>query len=102
MIVGGPGLVLEGFVSGRRSTTLVDTTERLVPEAQYDVALIIVRSDELVRVMPALQANRSIQTTFFMLNNPVGSSDLVRALGQDCSVFLARVGRWMDTLSVTR
>jgi hypothetical protein len=52
--------------------------------------------------MPALQANRSIQTTFFMLNNPVGSSDLVRALGQDCSVFLARVGRWMDTLSVTR
>jgi 2-dehydropantoate 2-reductase len=77
------GLALEDIVSGRRSTTLVDTTERLVPEDQYDVALITVRRDQLVSVMPALQANRSIQTMFFMLNNPVGSCDLVRALGQD-------------------
>ena len=77
------GLALEDIVSGRRSTTLVDTTERLVPDDQYDLALITVRRDQLVSVMPALQANRSIQTMFFMLNNPVGSSDLVRALGQD-------------------
>lgn len=33
--------------------------------------------------MPVLQANGSIPTMLFMLNNPVGSNDLVSALGQD-------------------
>jgi 2-dehydropantoate 2-reductase len=77
------GLTLEDMVSGRRSTTAVGTTEQLAPEGQYDVALITVRRDQLASVMPALQANRSIPTMLFMLNNPVGSNDLVSALGQD-------------------
>jgi hypothetical protein len=53
------------------------------PRRPIRCRLIAVRRDQLVSVMPALQANRSIQTMFFTLNNPVGSSDLVRALGQD-------------------
>jgi hypothetical protein len=61
------GLMLEDVVSGRRSTTAVGTAERLGPEGQYDVALITVRRDQLASVMPALQANRSILTTLFML-----------------------------------
>ena len=77
------GLMLEDVVRGRRSTTPVDVTERLAPEDQYDVALITVRRDQLASVMPALQANRSIPTMLFMLNNPVGSNDLASALGQD-------------------
>ena len=77
------GLALEDVVSGSRSITPIHTTERLGPEDQYDVALITVRRDQLASVMPALQANRGIPTMFFMLNNPIGSSDLVRALGQD-------------------
>ena len=77
------GLTLEDVASGRRSTTAVSTTEQLAPEDQYDVALITARRDQLASVMPALQANRSIRTMLFMLNNPIGSSNLVRALGQD-------------------
>jgi len=77
------GLALGDVVSGNRSTTLIDTTERLGPEDQYDVVLITVRRDQLASVMPALQANRGVPTMLFMLNNPIGSSDLVRALGQD-------------------
>ena len=77
------GLALEDVVSGSRSTTPVDVTERLAAEDQYDVALITVRRDQLASVMPALQANRSIPAMLFMLNNPVGSGDLVRAIGQD-------------------
>jgi 2-dehydropantoate 2-reductase len=76
-------LTLEDVVSGSRSTTAVRTTERLAPEGQYDIALITVRRDQLASVMPALQANGSIPTMLFMLNNPVGSNDLVSALGQD-------------------
>jgi 2-dehydropantoate 2-reductase len=77
------GLALEDVVSGSRSATPVDLTERLAAEDQYDVALITVRRDQLASVMPALQANRSIPAMLFMLNNPVGSGDLVRAIGQD-------------------
>src|SRR3984957_2859697 len=70
------GLALEDVVSGSRSATPVDLTERLAAEDQYDVALITVRRDQLASVMPSLQANRSIPTMVFMLNNPVGSNDL--------------------------
>jgi 2-dehydropantoate 2-reductase len=77
------GLALEDVVSGSRSATPVDLTERLAAEDQYDVALITVRRDQLASVMPSLQANRSIPAMLFMLNNPVGSGDLVRAIGQD-------------------
>lgn len=77
------GLELEDVLSGSRSTTTVVTTERLAPDDQYDVALITVRRDQLATVMPALQANRGIRTVLFMLNNPIGTNDLARALGQD-------------------
>jgi 2-dehydropantoate 2-reductase len=77
------GLVLEDIVRGGRSTTQVDTTERLGLDDQYDVALIIVRRDQLASVMPELTANRRIPTMLFMPNNPTGSADLVQALGQD-------------------
>ena len=77
------GLVLENVVSGARSTTQVDTTDRLAPDDLYDVALIAVRRDQLVSVMPELKANRGVATMLFMLNNPIGSNDLARALGQD-------------------
>jgi 2-dehydropantoate 2-reductase len=33
--------------------------------------------------MPALTANHNIPTLLFMLNNPLGSTQLIRALGQD-------------------
>ncbi len=39
-------LMLEDIVSGGLSTTQVDTTERLAPGDQYDVALITVRGDQ--------------------------------------------------------
>jgi 2-dehydropantoate 2-reductase len=77
------GLMLEDIVGGGRSTTHVDTTERLDPDDQFDVALITVRRDQLAGIMPALAANRWIPTMLFMLNNPVGSIALVQALGQD-------------------
>jgi 2-dehydropantoate 2-reductase len=63
--------------------TQVDSTERLGPDDQYDVALITVRRDQVARVLPELTGNRRIPTFLFMLNNPTGSSDLAQALGRD-------------------
>jgi 2-dehydropantoate 2-reductase len=77
------GLVLEDVVGGRRSTTQVEAVERLGPEDQYDTAVIMVRRDQVASAMPDLAANRRIPTMLFMLNNPIGSTELVQALGQD-------------------
>lgn len=77
------GLVLEDFVSGSRSITQVDTVERLGTDDPYDVALIMVRRDQLADVMPELIANRRIPALLFMLNNPNGTASLVKALGQE-------------------
>jgi 2-dehydropantoate 2-reductase len=83
----GRGLEVDDLVSGRRSMTRVLTTECLAPADQYDVVLIAVRRDQLAGVLPALQANRSIPTMLFMLNNPIGSHDLARSLGQERVLF---------------
>ncbi len=77
------GLALEDIVGHGQSTTQVDTTERLGPDDQYDVALIAVRRDQVASIVPELTANNRIPTLIFMLNNPTGSSDLAQALGRD-------------------
>jgi 2-dehydropantoate 2-reductase len=77
------GLALEDIVGNGRSTTQVDTTERLGPNDQYDMALITVRRDQVASVVPELTANHRLPTLIFMLNNPTGSSDLAQALGRD-------------------
>jgi 2-dehydropantoate 2-reductase len=77
------GLILEDVASGAQSVTLVDVAEQLSPEDFYDIALIAVRWDQLGGVMPALTANKKIPSIVFMLNNPLGSADLVKALGAD-------------------
>lgn len=77
------GLALEDVVSNGRSTTKVDTTERLGPNDPYDIALIAVRRDQVASVLPELTANHSIPTLIFMLNNPAGPNDLAQALGRE-------------------
>jgi 2-dehydropantoate 2-reductase len=77
------GLALEDIVGHGRSTTQVETTERLGPDDQYDLALITVRRDQVASVVPELAANHHVATLIFMLNNPTGSSDLAQALGRD-------------------
>ena len=77
------GLALEDIVGHGRSTTKVYTTERLGPNDQYDMALIAVRRDQVASVVPELTANHRIPTLIFMLNNPAGPSDLVKALGRN-------------------
>jgi 2-dehydropantoate 2-reductase len=77
------GLSLVNFTNGDRSVARVNTTERLGPDDQYDVVIVMVRRDQLASVMPELMANRNVPTMLFMLNNPVGWDKAVRALGQD-------------------
>ena len=95
------GLVLEDIVGHGRSTTQVDTIERVDPNDQYDIALISVRRDQVASIVPEFTANHRIPILIFMLNNPTGTTDLAQALGRDrfCWVFPGRAAREMATLS---
>jgi 2-dehydropantoate 2-reductase len=77
------GLVLEDVVTGARSVTPVAVAERLCANDGYDMVLVTVRSDQLSGIMPELASNRNTPSVLFMVNNPLGSSWLIDALGQD-------------------
>lgn len=76
------GLMIEDILTSARSVAAVDTIERLRPGDQYELALIIVRRDQLSSVMPELTANRHMPTLLFMLNNPIGTNELIEAFGE--------------------
>jgi 2-dehydropantoate 2-reductase len=77
------GLVVEDIGTSIRSSARVATVDRLDAEDRYDMALITVRNDQLRAIMPALASNKSLPIVLFMLNNPLGSAQLVDALGLD-------------------
>jgi 2-dehydropantoate 2-reductase len=80
------GLVLENVVDRRRSECRVEVTEGLSPRDRYDLILVAVRRDQLDASMVSLAANSTVPTILFMLNNPLGTSRLVEALGKDRTV----------------
>jgi 2-dehydropantoate 2-reductase len=77
------GLLLENMMNGSQLAIPVATIDGLASEAVYDMALISVRRDQLAGVIPALKANRQIPAMLFMLNNPVGATDLGNAFGPE-------------------
>ena len=98
------GLVLEDIVGHGRSTTRVDTIERVDPNDQYDIALISVRRDQVASVVPEFTTNHRIPILIFMLNNPTGTTDLVKpsAAIAFCWAFPGRAVREMATLCATQ
>lgn len=77
------GLVLENVVDGARSECRVEVTEGLSPSDRYNLILVAVRRDQLDASMASLAANSRVPTILFLLNNPLGTSRLVEALGKD-------------------
>jgi 2-dehydropantoate 2-reductase len=79
----GQGLVIEDICTKIKVQVNVDTVERLDPDDAFDLALIAVRRDQLASAIPELIASRQIPTLLFMLNNPVGTTELAKVLGQE-------------------
>src|SRR5512146_571718 len=74
------GIVLEEQGSGRRCQVNVNVIERLEPQEAYDLALVIVRKNQLDKVLPALAANHAIPDILFMFNNAAGPQEMIRPL----------------------
>jgi 2-dehydropantoate 2-reductase len=77
------GVVLENYRTGRRTTTQVPLVEHLGPEDDYDLALVIVRRNQIPSVLSMLAPNRRIPSVLFLGNNAAGANDLVQALGRE-------------------
>jgi 2-dehydropantoate 2-reductase len=58
-------------------------TDNLSPRDRYDLILVAVRRDQLDASRASLAANSTVPTMLFMLNNPLGTSRLVEAIGKD-------------------
>jgi 2-dehydropantoate 2-reductase len=87
------GVVLEDFRTGRRTTTQVPLEDHIGPEDNYDLAIVVMRRNQISSILPALARNHRIPTVLFLGNNAAGPQDLIDALGRQRVVLgMANVG----------
>jgi 2-dehydropantoate 2-reductase len=77
------GIVLEHALKGTRSVTPVAVTRELHSEDAYDLVLVVMRRNQVADVLPALAANTRSKLVVFMVNNPLGYSEWLQAVGPD-------------------
>ncbi|UCG52293.1 MAG: ketopantoate reductase family protein [Candidatus Latescibacterota bacterium] len=77
------GIELENAVTRKKTSTPIDTVERLDPDEAYDLVLVILPKHLISEVLPILAANRRTPNVMFMVNNAAGPGEMVDALGKD-------------------
>jgi len=77
------GIVLVEFQTGMEAVTRCNFIERLLPEDEYDLILVIMRKNRALEVLPELAANRGSPNILFLMNNAAGPGELVQALGRE-------------------
>jgi 2-dehydropantoate 2-reductase len=77
------GIVLEDFRTGRRTTAQVPLVDQLRPEDAYDLAIVVMRRNQIPSVLPVLAKNHRIPSILFLGNNAAGPQDLIEALGHE-------------------
>ena len=77
------GVVIEEFSTGQRETAPVQVLETLDPQEAYDAALVLVRKNQLQRVLELLKPCTKIPYFAFLHNNAAGPQQLVDALGAE-------------------
>lgn len=75
------GIVLEDAHSGWRTTTYVNVVEQLLPDAAYDLVIVLMRKQQVSEILPSLAANKRIPIILFMVNNAIGPDEWIHALG---------------------
>ncbi len=77
------GVVLEDFRTGRRTTTQVRLVDQLGSEDAYDLAIVVMRANQIPSILPALAQNHRIPSVLFLGNNVAGPQRMIEALGRE-------------------
>lgn len=77
------GIVLEEITSGQRTAIWVPVVDELKPDDAYDLALVMMRCNQVPNVLPDLAANPRIPNVLFLGNNIRGPGAMVSALGRE-------------------
>jgi 2-dehydropantoate 2-reductase len=77
------GLILVEDGTGRLEHFPVRVISELAPEDAYDLALVIVRKNQVPGVLPDFAANQHTPNVLFMCNNAAGPEQMVQALGRE-------------------
>src|SRR5271157_5587381 len=76
------GIVIEDSFKNTRSVTKVPVIDHLDPQDCYDYIFVIVRKNQVADLLPVLANNHS-PNVVFMVNNPSGPDEFIRALGKE-------------------
>ena len=77
------GVVIEDSATGQQTVTKVDVVESLQENDNYDLVIIPMRKNQVIKILPVLAANKKVPTFLFMMNNAAGQQQLVDALGRE-------------------
>jgi 2-dehydropantoate 2-reductase len=77
------GIVLEAVNTGELSMARVPVVEKLHAEDAYDLVVVLVRSNQVSEVLPALAANLYTPDVLFLGNNVHGAEEMIEALGRE-------------------
>ena len=92
----GPILILNEDNDARAAAT-VEVVAHLDPDADYDLALVVVRADQIDALLPDLQANRGVKTFLFLHNRAAGHAALAQAVGPERLLLgFPGAGGWLD------
>ena len=96
----GPILIVNED-DGIRAAASVEVVSILDPDANYDLALVVVRADHIDALLPDLNANRGVKTFLFLHNRAAGSAALVQAVGSERLLLgFPGAGGWLDSATV--
>ena len=96
----GPMLILNDE-DGVTSAVTVEAVSKLEPDDDHDLALVMVRADQIDKLLPELKVNRGVKVFLFMHNRAAGNSHLAEAVGPDRFLLgFPGAGGWRDGATV--
>jgi len=96
----GP-ILISNDEDGVTSAATVKVISNLDPDDDYDLALVVVRADQIDDLLPDLKVNRSVKLFLFMHNRAAGSSRLAEAVGPERLLLgFPGAGGWRDGVTV--
>ena len=94
-------ILISNDESGVAAAATVEAVPNLKPDDDHDLALVIVRADQIDDLLPDLAANRGVKTFLFMHNRAAGSSALAQAVGPERVLLgFPGAGGWLDGATV--